>query len=94
MDEILRGTNSFERQAAVRRVLIHLLGSGAIGCVATHDLTLAEIDELSSACRPMHFRETLGGGPDEPAMSFDYRLRPGVATTRNALKLLELVGLG
>ncbi len=93
LDEILRGTNTFERQAAVRKVLIHLLEARAIGAVATHDLTLAEIDELSSACVPMHFRETLGGGPDEPAMSFDYRLRSGVATTRNALKLLELVGL-
>ena len=27
-------------------------------------------------------------------MTFDYRLRPGIATTSNALKLLELVGLG
>ncbi|MEE8523198.1 MAG: DNA mismatch repair protein MutS [Thermoanaerobaculia bacterium] len=92
MDEILRGTNTFERQAAVRKVLIHLLRAGALGAVATHDLMLAEIDGLAPACRPMHFRETLGGD-GEPAMSFDYRLRPGVATTRNALKLLELVGL-
>jgi hypothetical protein len=27
-------------------------------------------------------------------MSFDYKLRPGAATTPNALKLLEIVGLG
>jgi hypothetical protein len=27
-------------------------------------------------------------------MSFDYRLRPGVATTTNALRLMELVGFG
>jgi DNA mismatch repair ATPase MutS len=27
-------------------------------------------------------------------MTFDYRLRPGIATTSNALKLLEIVGLG
>ncbi len=94
LDEILRGTNSVERQEAVRRVLAHLLAEGAIGAVATHDLMLAEIDELAAACRPVHFRETLDSGPDErPVMSFDYRLRPGVATTRNALKLLELVGL-
>jgi DNA mismatch repair ATPase MutS len=26
-------------------------------------------------------------------MSFDYRLRPGVATSTNALKLMEMVGL-
>jgi hypothetical protein len=27
-------------------------------------------------------------------MTFDYRLRPGVAPSTNALKLLEIVGLG
>ena len=30
---------------------------------------------------------------EETAMTFDYRMRPGVATTTNALKLMELVGL-
>jgi DNA mismatch repair ATPase MutS len=27
-------------------------------------------------------------------MWFDYKLRPGLSTTRNAIKLLEIVGLG
>ncbi len=93
MDEILRGTNTVERQEAVRRVLTRLLRAGAIGAVASHDLTLAQLDGLAEACRPVHFRETLEGEAGRPVMTFDYRLRPGVATTRNALKLLELVGL-
>jgi DNA mismatch repair ATPase MutS len=41
---------------------------------------------------PVHFRETLHPGGDPP-MTFDYEMRPGVATTVNALKLMELVGL-
>ena len=41
---------------------------------------------------PVHFRETLHPGEDPP-MTFDYRMHPGVATTVNALKLMELVGL-
>ena len=41
---------------------------------------------------PVHFRETLHPGGDPP-MTFDYVMRPGVATTVNALKLMELVGL-
>jgi DNA mismatch repair ATPase MutS len=94
LDEVLRGTNSEERQAAVRRVLSHLLAEGALGAVSTHDLHLAELPDLAEACRPVHFRETVGAAPDgRPKMTFDYLLRPGVATTRNALKLLELVGL-
>jgi hypothetical protein len=93
LDEILRGTNSSERQVAVRRVIRHLLRQGAVGAISTHDLQLAEIEELRAACIPVHFRETIHPGGVGPAMTFDYRMRPGVATTVNALKLMELVGL-
>jgi energy-coupling factor transporter ATP-binding protein EcfA2 len=93
LDEILRGTNSRERQIAVRRVLLHLIRCGAIGAVSTHDLELADLDDLRAAVRTVHFRETLQNVPGEPAMVFDYRLRPGVATTSNALRLLEMVGI-
>jgi MutS domain V len=93
LDEVLRGTNSEERQVAVRRVLLHLLHQRAIGAVSTHDLQLAEIEELQAASCPVHFRETLHPGGDGPPMTFDYKMHPGVATTVNALKLMELVGL-
>lgn len=92
LDEVLRGTNSQERQVAVRRVILHLLRQGAIGAVSTHDLQIAEIPELAGTVRPVHFRETLHPGGDPP-MTFDYKMRPGVATTTNALRLMELVGL-
>lgn len=92
LDEVLRGTNSFERQVAVRRVVLHLLRHGAIGAVSTHDLQLAEVPELQAVVIPVHFRETVHPGGDPP-MTFDYKMRPGVATTVNALKLMELVGL-
>ena len=42
---------------------------------------------------PVHFRETVHPEGHEPAMTFDYRLRDGVATSTNAMKLVELVGL-
>jgi len=93
LDEVLRGTNSYERQVAVRRVVLHLLKQGALGAVSTHDLQLAEVPEIASVCVPVHFRETLHPGEDPP-MTFDYKMHPGVATTVNALKLMELVGLG
>jgi hypothetical protein len=97
LDEILRGTNTRERQIAVRRVLSHLLAKGALGAVSTHDLELAEIPELAAASQPVHFRESFAPDAEregKPVMTFDYQLRPGVATTANALKLLDLVGLG
>ena len=100
IDEPLRGTNSRERRIAVERVLGHLLAAGAIGAVATHDLELAAEPALAAAARPVHFRETLAAADaadaaeGRPAMTFDYRLRPGPATSTNALALLEMVGLG
>ena len=92
-DEILRGTNSVERQAIVQRLLGHLLQRDAIGAITTHDLALAEIDELKPAARAVHFREGFADTPDGPKMTFDYQLRDGLATTTNAIKLLEMIDL-
>ncbi|MHB1223364.1 MAG: MutS family DNA mismatch repair protein [Gemmatimonadaceae bacterium] len=94
LDEILQGTNSAERQVAARRVLDHLLAAGALGAVSTHDLTLADTPALRAAARAVHFREQLAATPDGPQMTFDYLLRPGPATSANAMKLVELMGLG
>lgn len=95
LDEALAGTNARERQAAMRRVVARLLAAGAIGAVAGHDLELADTPELAAAARPVHFRETLHPGAEGgPRMTFDYRLREGLATTSNALELMELLGLG
>ena len=92
LDEILQGTNSAERRIAARTVLRQLLETGAIGAVTTHDLTLADADDLTARAVPVHFTESVDDGAD--GLTFDYRLRPGIATSTNALKLLEMVGLG
>ena len=93
LDEILQGTNSAERHIAVSRVIGRLLNNGAMGAVSTHDLALASSPELSPLCQTAHFRETIHGQGTERRMTFDYRMRSGLATTTNALKLLQLVGL-
>lgn len=93
LDEILQGTNSTERHIAVVEVLSHLLDSQAFGAVSTHDLELANSPEISKSCTTVHLRETLHGSGAAETMTFDYKLRPGIAPTTNALKLLELVGL-
>jgi hypothetical protein len=91
LDEVLQGTNTAERQVAARAILGHLAAQRAIGAVSTHDLTLADDTATAAIARLVHFRETISSG--EPAMTFDYRLRPGLATSTNALRLMELVGL-
>lgn len=93
LDEILHGTNTGERQIAARQIIRHLLNQGALGAVSTHDLALGDAPELAAASQLVHFTETFFRGPEGPVMHFDYRLRPGLATSTNALKLMELVGL-
>jgi hypothetical protein len=93
LDEILQGTNTVERSIAARRVIAYLVDQGAIGAVSTHDLALADDPRLAQSAESVHFTDTVGEGPDAPPMSFDYRLRPGVATTTNALRLMRLIGL-
>jgi hypothetical protein len=94
LDEILQGTNTAERQIAARRIINHLVERGAIGAVSTHDLSLADAPELATAAVPVHFRDEVHDGPGGMEMVFDRVLRPGVATTTNALRLMELIGLG
>lgn len=93
LDEILQGTNTAERSVAARRIIAYLVEQGAIGAVSTHDLALADDPRLAATAHTVHFTDTVGEGPDAPPMSFDYRLRPGVATTTNALRLMRLIGL-
>ncbi|HTE18669.1 MAG TPA: MutS family DNA mismatch repair protein, partial [Armatimonadota bacterium] len=93
LDEILQGTNTAERSVAARQIIAYLVGQGAIGAVSTHDLALVDDPRLEPIAHTVHFTDTVGEGPDAPPMSFDYRLRPGVATTTNALRLMRLIGL-
>ena len=90
LDEILQGTNTAERAVAVRGVARHLLDAGAIGVMTTHDLGLAGEPPLNTAARLVHFTEILD---EHGHMTFDYRLRPGLATSRNALRLMQLIGM-
>ena len=90
LDEILLGTNTRERQIASREVILSLLDSGALGAVTTHDLALTALDaESGGRVVNAHFRDHVEGGE----MTFDYRLRPGVVDTTNALRVLELAGI-
>ena len=93
LDEILQGTNTAERQIAARRILHHLLDQHAIGAVTTHDLTLADVEDLKERSVLVHFRESFQASEGGPPIEFDYRLRPGIATSTNALRLMEIMGL-
>jgi hypothetical protein len=92
-DEILQGTNAAERTVAAQRIVEFLLSVDAIGGLATHDLRLLESAAVARAARQVHFREEVRDAAEGPTLHFDYQLRPGPASSTNALKLMELAGL-
>lgn len=90
LDEVFRGTNSLDRHTGARYLLKMLSKSGALGLVSTHDLELGELaSEKGSKIKNFHFREEYRDG----ALHFDYRLYPGVSTTKNALFLMKMAGI-
>lgn len=87
VDEVLRGTNTVERIAASREVLSGLANSGRTICfAATHDIELTYL--LEKDCENYHFEETV----TDNRVEFDYLLHEGRATSRNAIKLLRMLG--
>lgn len=86
VDEVLRGTNTIERIAASTQILRFLGRTETLCFAATHDIELTEL--LQAVYDNYHFEEDLRDGD----ISFSYRLHPGRASTRNAIRLLELIG--
>jgi hypothetical protein len=85
LDEALRGTNPHERIAASAAVL-HRLAEADLVVAATHDRELCELVEDRFSLG--YFTEQVV----DDDVSFDYRLRPGVLQTTNAIALLERAG--
>lgn len=86
IDEVLRGTNTVERIAASSEILRYIASNGALCVAATHDIELASL--LKGEYLNCHFQEYIEG--DE--MTFDYKLREGPSKSRNAIRLLEIMG--
>ena len=90
LDEILGGTNSFDRQIGAAAIVRALVDAGAIGLITTHDLALAELSStLGASVANVHFEDRIENG----AMAFDYRMRPGVVERSNAIALMRAIGL-
>lgn len=85
LDELFKGTNTVERIAATRAVLAYLQPRSLV-VASTHDGELGEL--LHPAYTEYHFSETV----TEADWYFDYLLKPGPLTTRNAIRLLARAG--
>ena len=86
VDEVLRGTNTTERIAASSAILRNLSDKGVLVFAATHDLELTSI--LDDIYDNYHFEEEM----KHDDVTFPYKLSAGKATSRNAIKLLDILG--
>ena len=90
LDELLSGTNSHDRLAGTEFIVRSFIDRGALGIVSTHDLALARIpDEVGSRAINCHFEDRL----EDSRLVFDYKLKPGIVQTSNALQLMKSIGL-
>lgn len=86
IDEVLRGTNTIERIAASSEILKALKRENVICFAATHDIELTYILEDDYA--NYHFEEEVSGDD----VKFNYHLNKGRTVTRNAIRLLKVLG--
>ena len=86
VDEVLRGTNTVERIAASSQILKELWNQNVMCFAATHDIELSYI--LQDYYSNYHFTEQVV----DNEIHFSYELLKGRATSRNAIKLLEIIG--
>jgi hypothetical protein len=90
LDEILKGTNSTDKAIGSRKFVEKLVKLNATGIIATHDLSLTEIEAELEAIKNYYFDAEIIN--DE--LYFDYKLKQGVCQNMNAsflLKKMEII---
>ena len=90
LDEILKGTNSTDKAIGSKKFVEKLVASNSTGIIATHDLSLCEIENELSEIKNYYFDAEI----IDDELNFDYRLKNGVCKNMNAsflLKKMEIV---
>ncbi|AFL96512.1 MutS-related protein [Ornithobacterium rhinotracheale] len=90
LDEILRGTNSEDKQLGTQKIVEEILNLKAFGCLATHDLVITEMAKKYPTQLANKYFETR---VINNQLAFDYRLREGISNSKNALHLMESLGI-
>jgi hypothetical protein len=89
IDEIFRGTNNRERLQGSQAYIKEIVSIGGKGVVTSHDLELAQLEQLNIGIVNYHFRETI----KDSEMSFSYEKQRGPCPTTNAIEVMKLNGL-
>jgi hypothetical protein len=90
LDEMLKGTNSNDKQQGSKAFIESLLPYNALCVVATHDLVLGKLeDEYPDLIKNYSFESFL----NQNHLSFDYKIREGTAKNTNASFLMKDLGI-
>ncbi len=90
LDEILRGTNSKDKQKGSKALLRQFIRLGASGLIATHDLTLGELAaDFPENVINKRFEVEI----EHDQLQFDYLLKEGVSQNLNATFLMKKMGI-
>jgi hypothetical protein len=84
LDEILKGTNSTDKAIGSKKFVQKLVKSKSTGIIATHDLSLCEIENELPEVKNYYFDAEVIN--DE--LNFDYKLKRGICKNMNASFLL------
>jgi len=90
LDEILKGTNSKDKAIGSKKFVEKLTKSKSTGIIATHDVSLCELENEFSSIENYYFDAEITNNE----LHFDYTLKSGVCKNMNAsflLKKMEIV---
>ncbi|MEL6629541.1 MAG: hypothetical protein AAFQ92_28895, partial [Bacteroidota bacterium] len=90
VDEMLRGTNSKDKQQGSRQFIEQLIKLRGMGMIATHDLSLGTLsEEYGDLAQNKRFEIDMTGGK----LTFDYLLQDGISQNLNATFLMKQMGI-
>lgn len=90
LDEILKGTNSTDKQAGSLALVNQLVHHKCLVIIATHDLSLGELEKAYPA-RILNY--SFEANIENDQLSFDYKLKRGIAQKMNATFLMRKMGI-
>ncbi len=85
LDEILKGTNSTDKAIGSKKFVTKLVASNSTGIIATHDLSLCEIEKDLAQIKNYYFDAEIINNE----LHFDYKLKDGICKNMNASFLLR-----
>ena len=89
LDEILKGTNSVDKAQGSKKFIEKLVASQATGIIATHDLSLCDIEEQLNQVHNYYFDAEI----IEDELYFDYKFKKGICEKMNASFLLKKMNI-